>query len=218
MIKDLDKDNKLKCSKNTIHRYMKELGLKSVIVKRKPKYVKGITHKKFDNLLKRDFTATKPNQKWCTDFTYLELSNGSKRYNCSIMDLYDRSIVATLNGKEITAELAINTLKIALENNPKIEGVILHSDQGSQFTSNVFTDFCVTQKIIQSMSRAGCPYDNALMESFLGTLKNEYISQHHFKDDESLNKGIYEEIYCWYNHVRPHSYNKGITPFMKRCA
>ena len=89
MIKDLDKDNKLKCSKNTIHRYMKELGLKSVIVKRKPKYVKGITHKKFDNLLKRDFTATKPNQKWCTDFTYLELSNGSKRYNCSIMDLYN---------------------------------------------------------------------------------------------------------------------------------
>ena len=68
------------------------------------------------------------------------------------------------------------------------------------------------------MSRAGCPYDNAPMESFFGTLKNEYISQHHFKDDERLNKGIYEEIYCWYNHVRPHSYNKGITPFIKRCT
>lgn len=218
MIKDLDKENKLCCSKNTIHRYMKELNLKSIISRKKPKFVKGTCHKKFDNLLKRDFTAAKRNQKWCTDFTYLQLTNGAKRYNCSILDLYDRSIVATLNGKEITAELAINTLKIALEKNPNHEDLILHSDQGSQFASKDFTDFCSLHNITQSMSKAGCPYDNAPMESFYGTLKNEYVNQHQFKDDDSLNKGIYEEIYCWYNHIRPHSFNKGKTPFEKRSA
>ena len=218
MIKAIDRDNKLNCSKNTVHRYMKLLGLKSITVKKKPKYVKGICHKKFHNLLKRDFTAVKPNQKWCTDFTYLKLTNGSKRYNCSILDLYDRSIVATLNGKEITTELAINTLKIALEKNPNHKDLILHSDQGSQYTSKEFTDFCARMNITQSMSKAGCPYDNAPMESFYGTLKAEYVSQHHFKDDDCLDQGIYEEIYCWYNHVRPHSFNNGQTPAMKRAS
>ena len=62
---------------NTVHRSMKELGLKSIVAKRKPKYVKGTSHKKFDNLLKRDFVAAGPNQKWCTDFTYLKLTQRS---------------------------------------------------------------------------------------------------------------------------------------------
>ena len=216
MVKALDRNNQLDCSLNTVHRYMKELGLKSIVSKRKPKYVKGKCYKKFPNLINRNFTASKPNQKWCTDFTYLKLTNGSKRYNCSILDLHDRSIVATLNSKEITAEFAIDTLKIALDKNPNNKNLILHSDQGSQFTSKEFTSFCSERKIIQSMSKAGCPYDNAPMESFYGTLKNEYVSQHLFKTDEELNIGIYEEIYCWYNHVRPHSFNNGLTPFIKR--
>lgn len=218
MIKMLDRDNKLNCSKNTVHKYMKELKLKSIVFKSKPHYIKGECHKKFKNLINRDFTASKPNQKWCTDFTYMKLANGAKRYNCSIMDLYDRSIVATLNGKEITATLAIDTLKIALQNNPTFKDLILHSDQGSQFTSKEFTDFCEQQGIAQSMSKAGCPYDNAPMERFYGTLKREYINQHQFKDDDALNTGIYEEIYCWYNHVRPHSSNNDLTPAAKRVA
>ncbi len=61
-------------------------------------------HHIYENLLKQDFSASAPNKKWCTDFTYLQLSDGRKRYNCSIIDLYDRSIVATLNGKSITAK------------------------------------------------------------------------------------------------------------------
>ena len=107
---------------------MKELGLKSIVAKRKPKYVKGTSHKRFDNLLNRKFFADKPNQKWCTDFTYLKLTSGTIRYNCSILDLYDRSIVATLNGEQITAALAIETVKIALAKNPKHDGLILHND------------------------------------------------------------------------------------------
>lgn len=128
MVKHLDRDNKINCSANTVHRYMKILGLKPITIKKRPKYVKGTYHKKFENLLVRDFTATKPTQKWCTDFTYLKLTDSSKGYNCSILELYDRSIVATLNGKEIIAELAIHTLQIALKKNPNYNHLILHSD------------------------------------------------------------------------------------------
>lgn len=146
-------------SKTTVHKYMnKELGLTSIIKRKKPDYVKGHVHKIFPNLLGQNFTAEKANQKWCTDFTYLFLKNGRKRYNCSIIDLYDRSVVASLDGKEITSALAINTLKKALSSQPVIKDcIILHSDQGSQYTSKAFTEFCESANIIQSMSKAGCP-------------------------------------------------------------
>lgn len=99
---------------------------------------------------------------WCTDFTYLNLTNGSKRYNCTIIDLHDRFVVATLNAKEINSELAINTIKKAFAAQPRINaGLILHSDQGAQFTSKAFVDFCSEKNITQSMSKAGYPYDNA---------------------------------------------------------
>lgn len=205
-------------SKTTVHKYMNtELKLKSVVMRKKPAYLKGTVHKVFPNLIKRSFTVEKPNKVWCTDFTYMSLSNGSKRYNCTILDLYDRSVMATLNGKEITSELAIRTLELALKSNkPSIEGLILHSDQGSQYTSKEFREFCSTNKIIQSMSKAGCPYDNAPMERYYNTFKNELIHLFHFRNDELLDRAVYDYSYSWYNHLRPHSFNQGLTPFEAR--
>ena len=199
-----------------VHKYMKELGLKSVVAPKKPHYAKGEHNKKFANLLEQKFEAERPNQKWCTDFTYLYLSKGEKRYNCSVIDLYDRSVIATKNSRRIDAELAIETLKLALERNTIGKGLILHSDQGSQYTSKAFTEFCEGKGIIQSMSKAGCPYDNAPMESYYGTLKAELVSQNKFADDETLEEVINEYAYVWYNHVRPHSSNGYMTPFEKR--
>ena len=84
-------------SRLTVHKYMNtELKLYSVVRKRKPAYEYGEAHKVFENKLVQDFKADDINQKWCTDFTYLALVNGDKRYNCSIIDLYDRSIVASV--------------------------------------------------------------------------------------------------------------------------
>ena len=101
----------IKLSKTTIHKYMnKELGLKSVVRCKRPGYVRGHAHKIFPNLLNQDFTANNKNTKWCTD-TYLFLTDGSKYYNCSIIDLYDCSVVASINGKEITSDLAIHAVK-----------------------------------------------------------------------------------------------------------
>ena len=121
-------------SRTTVLKYMRELKLRSVVMPKKPRYRKGDCYKKFNNLLKQDFTAIRPNEKWCTDFTYLYLSDGAKRYNCSIIDLYDKSVLATLNSKRIDAELAIQTLQIALDRHSVREGIILHSDYAEEKT------------------------------------------------------------------------------------
>lgn len=216
MIGDLLRLQGISICNNTVYSYMKQMGLQSIIMRKKPDYVYGKKHHIYENLIDRDFTASAPNQKWCTDFTYLKLSDGKKRYNCSIIDLHDRSIVATLNGKSITSQLAINTIDIAIERTNNINGLILHSDQGSQFASHEFADYCKSKTIIQSMSKAGCPYDNAPMERFYNTYKNELINQYIFHDDTALNQATEDFIYVWYNQCRPHSYNKGLTPNMIR--
>lgn len=216
MIKTFLKRKAISLSKTTVLKYMKELGIRSIVMRKKPRYYKGECYKKFPNLIQKDFRANSPNEKWCTDFTYLYLSDGAKRYNCSIIDLYDKSIVATLNSKRIDAELAIQTLKIAIAKNPIKSDLILHSDQGSQFTSQAFTEFCEDHKITQSMSKAGCPYDNAPMERFYGTLKNELIKKHKFETDAIMNRKISDYVFGYYNHIRPHSSNDNMTPFEKR--
>ena len=205
-------------SKLTTHKYMnKDLQIRSVTQKKKPNYKHGHAHKKFANLLNQNFTATKKNTIWCTDFTYLNLTNGSRRYNCTIIDLYDRSVIATLNGKEITSELAINTIKKAFAAQPSISNeLILHSDQGAQFASKAFVDFCSENHITQSMSKAGYPYDNAPMERYFNTLKRELINQHYYHNDQELDDAIYDYAYVWYNHLRPHTFNNGLTPFETR--
>lgn len=160
-------------SPTTIHKYMnKLLGLKSIVRPKKPAYKYGKAHKVFENKIHQDFTAPEINQKWCTDFTYLFLSDRDVRYNCSILDLHDRSVIASITDRNITSDLAIRTLQKALDSQPEIKGpLILHSDQGSQFTSKALIEFCESVHITQSMSKAGYPYDNAPMERYFNTLK-----------------------------------------------
>lgn len=201
-------------SVTTVHKYMNiELKLKSVT--RKKKYIHYKSEEPFRvfaNILERDFRTSKRNTKWCIDFTYLYLSNGSKRYNCSIIDLYDRRIVASVNGRKLNTELAKETVRKALETSGEVKGLVLHSDRGSQFTSKEFVEFCKEKKITQSMSKAGCPYDNAPMERYFNTLKTELINLHNFTTEAELFNAVTVYAYGWYNNQRPHSYNKNIPP------
>ena len=205
-------------SKTTVHKYMnRELKLQCICRKRRPGYRKGRAHKIFPNLLQQNFIAENKNHIWCTDFTYLFLTNGTMRFNCTIIDLYDRSVVASENGKQITSELAIRTLEKAIHASKcDPRQLILHSDQGSQFTSLDFINYCSRHGITQSMSRAGCPYDNAPMERYYNTLKAELVNQYYFQTDAELDLAIQEFAYLWYNQIRPHSYNQYQTPFEKR--
>ena len=207
-------------SLTTIHKYMNtELGLRSIVRPKKPGYEHGKPHKIFDNKLKQDFTAEAVNQKWCTDFTCLFLADHEVRYNCTIIDLYDRSVIASITDRSITSDLAIRTLQKALDSQPKIKGdLILHSDQGAQFTSKAFVDFCKSVHVTQSMSKAGYPYDNAPMERYFNTLKNECVNLREFQTEESLYQTIEEFAYVEYNYVRPHSFNHYATPHKARIA
>jgi transposase InsO family protein len=196
-----------------------EMGLRSIVRPRKPNYEHGKPHKVFENRLNQDFTAEKINQKWCTDFTYLFLKNHEVRYNCSIIDLHERSVIASITDRNITSDLAIRTLQKALDSQPEITGeLILHSDQGSQYTSKAFIEFCESVNVTQSMSKAGYPYDNAPMERYFNTLKNECTNLYEFDTEEDLCKAVEEFAYVTYNHVRPHSFNNYKTPFQARYA
>ena len=117
----------------------------------------------------------------------------------------------------MTSELAIRTLEKAIQNQGLPKGtLVLHSDQGSQYTAKGFIKYCESNKIIQSMSKAGYPYDNAPMERYFNTLKNECINLHEYDTEEELYRSVEEFAYVWYNHVRPHSYNGYQTPFEAR--
>ena len=196
----------------TIFKYMDELNLKSIVRRKKPGYVKGDIHKVFPDLLNQNFDVYGPNKVWVTDFTYLILPNGITEHNCTIIDLYKRNVVATLNSSRIDAQLAEDTLAIAIKRHKPRKGLILHSDQGRQFASHAFTKFCSKNNIQQSMSRAGCPYDNAPMERFYNTFKNEFFNLYSFKSVEMLNEMTYDFIYVKYNNLRPHRYNGGLPP------
>ena len=201
-------------SVQTVRKYMNvELGLRSVTRKKKRIYKKGPDpHKIFDDLLEQDFCAEQRNQKWCVDFTYLHFDGNKRRYNCTILDLYDRRVVASVNGARIDADLAIAAVQKALQNVGGETGMILHSDRGSQFTSERFIEYCSDHGIVQSMSRPGCPYDNAPMERYFNTLKEELIKLKEFSTEKMLYTEINAYAYGWYNNKRPHSYNGGTPP------
>ena len=204
----------------TVHKYMNtQLNLYSIVRPKKPGYSTEKPHKVFTNLLAQDFSASAPNRKWCTDFTYLFLKGGEVRYNCAIIDLYDRSVAASITDRHITSDLAIRTLQKALDSQPGLkERIVLHSDQGSQYTSRAFTEYCESAHVIQSMSKAGYPYDNAPMERYFNTLKNECMNLYVFRTEEELCQTVEEFAYVSYNHVRPHSYNGGRTPYQARMS
>lgn len=205
-------------SKTTVHKYMnKELNLYCVCRRKKPGYKKGQAHKVFPNLLNRQFYPQDPNKFWCIDFTYIPLSNGTMRYNCTIIDLYDRCVVASVNSSSIDHKLAkeaLNKAIAATDCNPK--QMLLHSDQGVQFTSQKFVEHCEELGVTQSMSHAGCPYDNSPMERYFNTLKAELIYQYKFDNAKELDKAVAEFAYEWYNQIRPHSSNGYLTTYEKR--
>ncbi len=122
------------------------------------------------DLIKRDFTASKPNQKWVTDITYIQYGSTTK-YLSTIMDLFNNEIIAYKLYEHQQMPLVIDTLKIALENRNYPEGVILHSDQGSVYTSYAFQEFVKSNHLISSMSRRGNCWDNAVIESFHSNFK-----------------------------------------------
>lgn len=127
-----------------------------------------------EDLLKRDFKAERENEKWCTDVTYL-IYKGKRAYLSTIIDLKDSKIVAHKISKKNDNQIVIDTLKKAIEIRKDVQGTILHSDHGFQYTSLEYRAICESNGILRSMSRKGVPIDNSPIESFHASFKREVL-------------------------------------------
>lgn len=200
-------------SVNTVRRYMQQLGLQAIVRKKKYKYPKSSNRETFPNLLQQHFIADTRNQIWCTDITEVKTRHGISVYNCAVIDLYNKEVVASEYSLRNTSELTVTALLTGLlRRNITGNSLIIHSDRGSQFSSSVYTTFCRAKGIRQSMSRPGTPYDNAVMERYFSSLKTEYINQHSFATTDELIHGIADYV-IWYNHARPHAALEYKTPY-----
>ena len=204
--------NGTQCNPKTVLRVMNKYNLLSVI--RRKRYVKyGEALHRYPNLLNRNFTAERPNQKWVTDISYIRTGQGFL-YLSVIRDLYDNSIVAYKTSSEQNINLVLNTLKAAKRKEKVTAELQLHSDQGFQYTSQAY--FKLTQRygITPSMSRRGNPYDNALAENFFSILKTECIYRTKI-DTLAEARTLIDEYIFFYNNQRIQTKTK-LTPLELR--
>jgi len=155
------------------------------------------------NLLNQEFCALAPNQKWVSDITDIETAEGWL-YLASILDLFSRKVVGWAMADHMEASLVEDALKMALQQRQPEAGLLHHSDQGRQYTSDSYQSRLVNAQCHVSMSRVGNCYDNAAMESFFGTLKTECVTQP-FASRAQARTAIFEFIEAWYNRQRLHS-------------
>lgn len=187
------------------------------------KYVsraKGLTKadpqaQKAENLIKQDFSASKPNEKWLTDITEVPCSDG-KLYLAPVLDCYDGAIVGFKMDDNMRAELCEDAFKWACKKH-NTRGMILHNDRGSQYTSHVFRSMLNQYGAIQSMSSTGRCYDNARMESFFATLKKEKLYKINTMEMTMTEvKTIIFRFIYYYNLRRIYTTNKGYPPMVYR--
>lgn len=217
MTRWINKFNSTNYSKRRVKRIMNLLEIHSVIRKKRPKYIKSTPEITADNLLARDFNASRPNEKWATDVTEFKIiGEKGKLYLSAIIDLYDRSIVAYKISKINNNELVFKTFEIAIDKYPDAKP-IFHSDRGFQYTSRVFKTMLKENEMVQSMSRVGRCIDNGPIEGFWGIIKAEMYYLNKFYDEESLRNSIIKYI-DFYNNDRPQERYDDLAPMEVRMA
>lgn len=191
------------------------LGIKSVIRRKKSKYIKSTAEITAENLLARDFYASKPNEKWATDVTEFKIvGSKQKLYLSAIIDLYDRSIVSYIISTRNDNDLVFRTYELAISKNPGATP-ILHSDRGFQYTSKVFQTKLKEANITQSMSRVGRCIDNGPIEGFWGIIKSEMYYLRKFHSFAELKTSIDSYIH-FYNNERLQERFNDMTPMQVR--
>jgi len=193
------------CSRGRVHRLMKQAKIQSC---RKKAY-RCTTNSKHDNpiaqnLLMRNFACSEPNRIWVGDITYVPTGEGWL-YVAIVKDLCTKKVVGYAFSKRIDSALTIAALKMAIRRQKPPAGCIFHSDRGVQYTSKAFRKVIAKHEIVQSMSRKGDPYDNAVAENFFSCLKCECVHLNHFLSRSSAQNEIFRYIEGFYNSIRPHS-------------
>jgi len=199
-------------SAGRVYRLMKEMNLPKMSTVKPPKPVpnkagSGI----YQNLLSQKFDQKAPNIVWVSDFTYIKVT-GKFHYICAILDLYARKVIACRVSDRIDRFLAIDTLRDAVRLRGVSQGVMFHSDRGCQFTSQDFRRVIDDLGMTQSFSTKGHPYDNAVMECSFKYLKKEELGHRRYQSVDQLKQSLLSYISAFYNAVRPHSHNHGLSP------
>ena len=200
------------CSKKRVASIMKEADIRSVTKRKFPKKTKtNNLLNGLNNLVERNFTATRPNQVWTADITYCPSKEGYA-YLAVVMDIYSRKIVGWSISEKIDTNLVVNSLMMAYNARKPPVGLIHHSDRGCQYTSKIFQKLLTQLGIRASMSTKGSCYDNAVTESFFHSLKNELIRKQPFDSIDIARRKMFEYIAIFYNRERIHSTLGYVSP------
>jgi len=202
--------------RNTVASAMRELGLNSRAFKGFKPTTTQVDSRKHpaENLLEQNFDADWPNQKWVTDITYIGTDEGWI-YLAAVMDCFSRKVVGWSLNDLLATELVSDALHDAIEKRcPNIigEGLLHHSDRGCQYTSDAYQNTLKTLGITCSMSRTGCCYDNAAMERFFWSLKQEWTNHHTYADLADARSSVFQYIEMFYNRKRIHQTLGYMTP------
>lgn len=206
--------------RHRVARLMRQAGLKAVVA---PKFVVTTDSKHempiAENLLNREFGAAEANTKWASDITYIWTREGWL-YLSVVLDLFSRRVVGWSLSASMDRSLVIDALGMALKGRSPGAGLVHHSDRGSQYASGDFQKALETASISCSMSRRGNCWDNAPVESFFGTLKQELVHRCDFASRACARSAIFEWVEVWYNRARRHSSLGYLSPaeFERRAA
>ena len=193
-----------------VYRLMKEMGLKNKFRKKRSFIQKKGVYTYLKNKLNREFNPLAPNKAWVSDTTKFWLRQVPFSL-CVVLDLFSRKVIAYRISSQDNSNLIINTFKDAYESRHEPHGLIFHSDRGVSFTAEEFRDLLHALKVEQSFSKKGNPYDNAVMESFFGTMKLEEMNSHNFEFYDELKECV-DKYIVFYNDYRPHTTLKNKTP------
>lgn len=199
-------------SENTVAKLMAELGLAGRKPKRRRNLTKAGKRPTAPDRVRRQFNAVAPNLLWCGDLTEVETDEG-KLYLATVLDLFSRRLLGYAMSEHHDADVAVATLSMAAANRGgTVDGVIFHSDRGSEFTADSFKIACDRLGVLQSMARVGSALDNAAAEAFNSTIKVEYIHRHRFRTRAEARVRIATWIVDFYNTRRRHSACNGMAP------
>lgn len=200
-----------RCGKNTVERLMREHQIRP----RTKRKFKATTDSKHNlpiapNVLDRQFTVEEPDEVWVSDITYVPTAQGWL-YLCVFIDLYSRMVVGWSMSANMKADLVVDAFRMGLGRRERAP-IIVHSDRGSQYASDLFRSELAQHDCIQSMSRRGNCWDNAVAESFFATLKTELIFHENYMSRIHLSTAVFDHIEIFYNKQRRHSALGYLTP------
>ncbi|HBU6368709.1 IS3 family transposase, partial [Lelliottia amnigena] len=205
------RDSGQQCGVNRVWRLMKRVGIKAQVGYRSPRARKGEASIVSPNRLQRQFNPDAPDERWVTDITYIRTHEGWL-YLAVVVDLFSRKIIGWSMQSRMTKDIVLNALLMAVWRRNPQKQVLVHSDQGSQYTSHEWQSFLKSHGLEGSMSRRGNCHDNAVAESFFQLLKRERIKKKIYGTREEARSDIFDYIEMFYNSKRRHGSSDQMSP------